>query len=414
MATSTNDGSQLISVRFKHLVKGKVYSRILRHLLKPGVAKGLTVTFTPATKTIQIAPGVVWLNCTDQSDDNLIVKSETRTVITKEINQAVPSEDMILYARFDWSESTSNYALFTARAISSLPALNEVRIARLEYNVGGTEIIAVYEDSTDYLFSNHDIQGLHILGGVDEQSLLFNGERENKWLIKNEGNYLSLYSDSTNTDKVPSSIDLEYVSRDFRKKIQINDLGIIKTAGNYPIDPEDLGTKGYIDSRVPTGIIYEYGGSVAPPGFLLGDGSAVSRVVYADLFAVYGVTFGVGDGVSTFNLPDRRAVVGKGAGTRNINGRSKTGGALGDILEDMFQGSYRFAGIGFTNNASFLYGQDTDDTPGTTSGIVATSGGLPDRQARVSSERDNGTDGVPRTGNSTRDNSLALNYIIKY
>ncbi len=43
-----------------------------------------------------------------------------------------------------------------------------------------------------------------------------------------------------------------------------------------------------------------------PQGFLLEDGSAVSRQTYADLFAVIGTTYGAGDGSTTFNLPDSR------------------------------------------------------------------------------------------------------------
>jgi microcystin-dependent protein len=44
----------------------------------------------------------------------------------------------------------------------------------------------------------------------------------------------------------------------------------------------------------------------APTGYLLCDGSAVSRTTYAALFAVVGTTFGVGDGSTTFTLPDYR------------------------------------------------------------------------------------------------------------
>lgn len=57
-------------------------------------------------------------------------------------------------------------------------------------------------------------------------------------------------------------------------------------------------------SGVPAGAILAYGGSTAPDGYLFADGSAVSRTDYADLFAVYGTTFGAGDGSTTFNLPD--------------------------------------------------------------------------------------------------------------
>ncbi len=57
---------------------------------------------------------------------------------------------------------------------------------------------------------------------------------------------------------------------------------------------------------VPPGAIVAYAGASAPPGWLMCDGSAVSRTEYAALFAAIGVTHGRGDGTSTFNLPDYR------------------------------------------------------------------------------------------------------------
>lgn len=60
---------------------------------------------------------------------------------------------------------------------------------------------------------------------------------------------------------------------------------------------------------MPPGVILPYGGSSAPTGFLLCDGAAVSRDTYAALFAAIGVTFGPGDGLTTFNLPDMRTNV---------------------------------------------------------------------------------------------------------
>ncbi len=50
--------------------------------------------------------------------------------------------------------------------------------------------------------------------------------------------------------------------------------------------------------------------STAPDGYLLEDGTAVSRALYSDLFAAIGTTYGVGDGATTFNLPDSRGRVG--------------------------------------------------------------------------------------------------------
>lgn len=63
---------------------------------------------------------------------------------------------------------------------------------------------------------------------------------------------------------------------------------------------------------VPTGGIVEYAGTTAPNGWLLCDGSAISRTTYADLFEVIGTTFGEGDGSTTFNLPNRKNKTGVG------------------------------------------------------------------------------------------------------
>jgi len=45
------------------------------------------------------------------------------------------------------------------------------------------------------------------------------------------------------------------------------------------------------------------------PGELLADGSVVSRTTYAQLFAIVGTTFGAGDGVTTFALPNMATVM---------------------------------------------------------------------------------------------------------
>ena len=67
---------------------------------------------------------------------------------------------------------------------------------------------------------------------------------------------------------------------------------------------------------MPPGVIQMYGTSTAPTGWLLCDGSAVSRTgATAALFAVIGTSFGVGDGSTTFNLPDLQGRVAVGQGT---------------------------------------------------------------------------------------------------
>ncbi len=82
-----------------------------------------------------------------------------------------------------------------------------------------------------------------------------------------------------------------------------------------------------LESGLPAGSVVAYGGpsgasadggaAALPSGWLLCDGSAVSRTTYASLFAAVGINFGGGDGITTFNLPDLRGrtVIGVGHGT---------------------------------------------------------------------------------------------------
>lgn len=60
---------------------------------------------------------------------------------------------------------------------------------------------------------------------------------------------------------------------------------------------------------VPVGTLCATARSSSPSGWLLCDGSPVSRSVYAALFSAIGTTYGAGDGSTTFNLPDLRGRV---------------------------------------------------------------------------------------------------------
>ena len=76
---------------------------------------------------------------------------------------------------------------------------------------------------------------------------------------------------------------------------------------------------------VNTGIVVPWGSASIPSGFLECNGQAVSRSTYAALFAVVSTTYGIGDGTTTFNVPDLtdRTVVNK-SNTKNL---AQTGGA---------------------------------------------------------------------------------------
>ena len=69
------------------------------------------------------------------------------------------------------------------------------------------------------------------------------------------------------------------------------------------------------------GRLEDFAGSAAPAGFLLCDGSAVSRTTYADLYNAIGTAWGAGDGSTTFNVPDLRGRSTIGVGSVNTNGQ---------------------------------------------------------------------------------------------
>lgn len=68
---------------------------------------------------------------------------------------------------------------------------------------------------------------------------------------------------------------------------------------------------------VPVGSVFWLATKTAPEGYLICDGSAVSRTEYADLFAAIGTTFGTGDGSTTFALPNLQAAFIRGAGSQD-------------------------------------------------------------------------------------------------
>ena len=71
----------------------------------------------------------------------------------------------------------------------------------------------------------------------------------------------------------------------------------------------------FVSQAMPIGSILDFAGPNAPSGWLICDGRTISRVTYSALFAVIGTAWGVGDGSTTFALPDTRGRSGVGAGT---------------------------------------------------------------------------------------------------
>ena len=79
-------------------------------------------------------------------------------------------------------------------------------------------------------------------------------------------------------------------------------------------------------NRSEVGTIKPWGKATSPSGYLLCDGTAVSRTTYAELYVVLGDTYGAGNGSTTFNVPQLQGKTPQGydGNTYNLAG---TGGA---------------------------------------------------------------------------------------
>jgi microcystin-dependent protein len=159
---------------------------------------------------------------------------------------------------------------------------------------------------------------------------------------------------------------------------------------------------------VPTGAVLAFAGSSAPSGFLVCNGDAVSRTTYAALFAVIGITYGQGNGSTTFNLPDLRADFIRGLdnmggtpGARN----GDPGRSPGTEQLDAFQGHYHQTGLGSWDTSANVSGYGRyPDFSGATG---------PNPQRSVGAPITDGSHNVPRTASETRPRNVAMYYIIK-
>jgi microcystin-dependent protein len=85
---------------------------------------------------------------------------------------------------------------------------------------------------------------------------------------------------------------------------------------------------------IPAGHIALWAADVAPPNWLLCDGAVVSRTTYASLFAAIGTKYGVGDGSTTFGLPNLKGQtpVGKDAAQTEFAALNQKGGEKTHVL----------------------------------------------------------------------------------
>ena len=95
---------------------------------------------------------------------------------------------------------------------------------------------------------------------------------------------------------------------------------IIADADNHLTITGDVTVAGSLNSQttIPSGTIIAFAGQNIPTGYLLCNGSNVSRTTYATLFSVIGTLYGSGDNSTTFTLPDLKDRFLEGANTYSV------------------------------------------------------------------------------------------------
>jgi hypothetical protein len=194
------------------------------------------------------------------------------------------------------------------------------------------------------------------------------------------------------------------------------------TIGGTEMSPRtQLTSAAYSMNGNPAGSIIAFGGTSAPTGWLLCDGSAVSRTTYAALFSTIGTAYGSGNGTTTFNLPDFRGRFLRGVdGTANndpdkatrttMNAGGNTGNNVGSVQDDAFQGH----GHNFWWVCNDLFGGGNSGSwPVNVLGGTPSNGGC-QSDDMVVAPVEFSTFGVPRTSTETRPKNANVNYIIKY
>jgi len=154
---------------------------------------------------------------------------------------------------------------------------------------------------------------------------------------------------------------------------------------------------------IPTGAVIVITTSVVPNIFFECDGSAVSRTVYANLFAEIGTLYGVGDGSTTFNLPDYRSEFLRGWD----NGKGiDIGRAIASGQLDALQNITGFVGVdyGAVQSASGAF-----SGPISSAGTNANGGTI-----TVGRNFDFDASRVARTSTETRPRNKAVMFCIKY
>jgi hypothetical protein len=223
--------------------------------------------------------------------------------------QAIAGVQTITMANANYTLSNLNGVLDEAR--------NMVLVVQ-GTNSGVYQVIAPLNQSKMYVVSNQTTGGYAITIGASSGSVVSIPNGTTAQVYTDGTNFFSAQTGSAGNFTVNGTLTASGVTDTgslSAASLSVSGASTFSTSPTAPTpttgdNTTKVATTQFVQNSIstfnifPTGSIAMWPTATAPSGFLLCDGSAVSRTTYANLFALFGTTFGTGDGSTTFNLPN--------------------------------------------------------------------------------------------------------------
>jgi phage-related tail fiber protein len=198
--------------------------------------------------------------------------------------------------------------------------------------------------------------------------------------------------------------------------------GLVTWTSGQTLKAADLNAS-FAALQTPPGTVVAFAGPVVPGGWLLCDGTAVSRTTYANLFSAIGTVSGSGDGASTFNLPDYRGRFLRGVdggAMRDPDRATRTaaanGGNVGDVVGSVQPDSFQGWMPQIRTRVGLTAASLAADADYVLYSASAMSGVAPSPIFRADTYGflPFASYGTPRVSSETRPQNVDVSYVIKY
>ncbi len=374
-----------------------------------------TIEADTTQDTLELVAGSNVTLTPDATNDKVTIEATDTTYESKAAASGGTSVSLVTTGeKYVWNHKAENSVVTAGTSTTSGGLMSQADKTKLDGIAAGAEANVQSDWNTssgDALILNKPtIPTLkNVFGKVKVGSTTIEADTTQDTLELVAGSCITLTPDATN-DKVTISGD-----------ISSDDVTMVSSGTYYHADDTVDDAISALDTKVSSmsgsaipGVIQMYGGSTAPSGWLLCDGSAVSRTTYSALFAVIGTTYGSGNGSTTFNLPDFKGRVPVGVGTGSATGA--TAHTLGQKAGNE-NAIVPYHNHGPASGTYFATGSGTFSKASNRAGTV-TSGGI----TNIIRTTDAGTISNPQnttyagtSGNATGANMmpyLGINYII--